>query len=110
MDNRRKLTHIERIILRAIDNSVTGYVTLNRLKELTKMNDRKIKRCIEDLRKSHRIPILSKRSYGYFIPCSEMERQNGLAVYEKQIKTELETIAILRQADLTAWKNKLERV
>lgn len=111
---KRALTHSERVILRRLDTAtIDEPVSLSELKRMTHRTERMLKHDIETLRRAGvcivaiRSKDVGKRT-GYFIPKNEAERQEGMAPFIRQIKSEIEIKDIMLNADLDAHKHLLE--
>lgn len=110
MNKIRDMTSMEIKVLNAIRNSATYDLPIqaSELRAHFGVSKRTLEEIIESLRVTFKQPIVAKkkRPSGYYLPRNEDERNDGLAPYKAQIRTEQKNLAAIMSVDLDEyWKN-----
>lgn len=95
------LTQREKLILRQIATSETGYITRQDISNRFRLSERSIKHTIQQLRKKG-VPVMADRvqKKGYWLPKTEQERMFGLTPYRNQIQEELRILNAMETSNL----------
>ncbi|VHC24993.1 phage protein [Streptococcus pyogenes] len=111
--NTKEMTSIEIKVLNAIKNGASFDLPIQ-ARELRRdigLSKQKLEEVIENLRVTHRQPIVAKKTKpnGYYLPKTKEERDAGIAPYRAQIRTEQKNLAAVMSINLEDYWTKQKK-
>ncbi|MDG3141917.1 DNA-binding protein [Streptococcus suis] len=105
------MTELELRLLRLLKVGKENAVPSLELATLLKVDERRLRHLVRNLRLKHGIAIIGEckaGARGLYIPANDTERLEGIRMLEKQVNEERKIVTALLNADLNQYRRALD--